>query len=70
MADYLNSIYKDMTVKQADVIIELLQGTTQQQLAMTREKSKSTISELASAGRWQEIEKILNQYETLVNLIL
>jgi hypothetical protein len=70
MADYLDSIYRDMTPKQADVIIELLQGITQQQLAISREKSKSTISELASAGRWQEIEKILDQYETLVNLIL
>ena len=70
MADYLDSIYGNMTVKQADVIVELLRGITQQQLAVSREKSKSTVSELASAGRWQEIEKILGQYETLINLIL
>jgi uncharacterized iron-regulated protein len=58
-----------MTTKQADVIVELLRGTTQRQLAATRKKSKSTISELASAGRWQEIEKILKQYEALIQLI-
>ncbi len=32
-------------------------------------KSKSTISQHASSGRWPEIEKILNQYELLVKAI-
>lgn len=70
MGDYLDSIYRSMTPKQADVIVELLRGTTQQQLAETLEKSKSTISELASAGKWQEIEKVIKQYESLIELIL
>jgi hypothetical protein len=70
MADYLDSIYEKMTVKQAGVIVELLRGVTQQQLTVKSNKSKSTISELASAGRWPEIERILVQYEKLVNLIL
>jgi transcriptional regulator with XRE-family HTH domain len=55
-----------MTAKQARVIQELLQGTTQQQLAVTLNKSKSTISQLANTGRWAEIEKLLLQYEQLI----
>ena len=66
MADYLDSIFKGMTAKQARVIQELLQGTTQQQLAVTLNKSKSTISQLANTGRWGEIEKLLLQYENLI----
>jgi hypothetical protein len=66
MADYLDSIFKGMTAKQARVIQELLQGTTQQQLAVTLNKSKSTISQLANTGRWAEIEQLLLQYEQLI----
>ena len=67
MADYLDSIFLGMTAKQARVIVGLLSGTTQQQLAETLKKSKSTISQLASAGRWPEIERVLEQYELLIN---
>jgi hypothetical protein len=67
MADYLDSIYSGMTAKQANVIINLLQGITQHQLAITLNKSKSTISQLANAGRWSEIERLLKQYEMLIN---
>ncbi|HET6256828.1 MAG TPA: hypothetical protein VFE32_22340 [Puia sp.] len=69
MADYLDSIFLQMTGKQADVIVELLQGVTQQQLTISREKAKSTISELANAGRWPEIERILQQYEQVIKLL-
>lgn len=69
MADYLDSIFKRMTAKQAEVIVNLLQGITQQQLALTLEKSKSTVSQLANAGRWPEIERLLKQYEMLINLL-
>ena len=70
MADYLDNIYSTMTGKQAEVIAELLSGTTQQQIAVTRDKSKSTISQLANAGRWPEIERLLQQYELLINQLL
>lgn len=66
MSAYLDSIYKGMTAKQANVIVSLLQGGTQQQLAVTMSKSKSTISQLANTGRWPEIEKLLLQYEKLI----
>src|SRR5580692_2684262 len=51
-ADYLDSIFMEMTGKQADVIVSLLRGVTQQQVAISSKRAKSTISELANVGRW------------------
>ncbi|MEP6596820.1 MAG: hypothetical protein ABJA71_12785 [Ginsengibacter sp.] len=69
LADYINSIFSRMTSKQAKVIFELLKGGQQQDIVKRLKKSKSTISQHVSSGRWNEIEKILNQYELLVNTI-
>lgn len=66
IADYLDIICKGMTAKQAELITALLQGTTQQQMAITLDKSKSTISQLANAGRWPEIEKLLEYYKRMI----
>lgn len=67
IADYLNAIYKDMTAKQAEVILKLLQSNTQRQIATRLKKSKSTIHQRATAARWPEIEKLLLQYEKVIN---
>lgn len=67
MADYLDAIYRGMTIKQAEVIVELLGGDTQQEVASKLGKSKSTVSQLVTAARWPEIEKILQQFENLIN---
>lgn len=69
MSDYINSIYQQMTPKQAEVIIELLKGNSQQQVADKLNRSKSTISQHVTAGRWDEIEKILINYQKIVQLI-
>ncbi|MEO6220751.1 MAG: hypothetical protein ABIO81_10015 [Ginsengibacter sp.] len=69
IADYINSIYSRMTSKQAKVIFELLKGGLQQDIVRRLKKSKSTISQHASSGRWAEVEKILKQYELLVKTI-
>jgi hypothetical protein len=69
MSDYINSIYKQMTAKQAEVIFELLKGDTQQQVAEKLNKSKSTISQHVTAGRWDEIERILKNYKKLIELL-
>lgn len=66
MSDYLDSIFRKMTAKQAEVIAELLNGVSQQQLSMMLNKSKSTISQLADDGRWFEIERLLQQYYDLI----
>lgn len=69
MSDYINSIYRHMTPKQAEVIIELLRGSTQQQVAEKLNRSKSTISQHVTAGRWDEIENILNKYHQTLQLV-
>jgi len=70
MANYLDSIYNKITSKQAIVLLNLLQGQTQQDVALKLGKSKSTISQLVSAGRWPETEKLLQQFEMLINQLL
>ncbi len=67
MADHLDAIYQQMTPKQAAAIGWLLQGVTQQEVAVHLNKSRSTVSQLAAAGGWGEIEKILEQFEKLIN---
>jgi hypothetical protein len=67
MADYTNAIFKNMTAKQAIVIFELLKGQTQQAVSAKLKKSKSTISQHVNAGRWPEIEKMLQHYQNIIN---
>jgi hypothetical protein len=69
IASYINAIFAGMTVKQASVIFELLQGQTQQAAALTLKKSTSTINQHTRAGRWPEIEKLLQQYKNIINLL-
>ncbi len=69
IADYINAIFKVMTGKQAAVILELLKGLTQQEVADKLKKSKSTIHQHVNAGRWPEIEKLINQYENIIKHI-
>jgi hypothetical protein len=69
MANYLDAIYRDMTGKQAVVLLGLLQGQTQQHIASKIKKSQSTVSQLANAGRWPEIARLLQQFEMLINQI-
>ncbi|MEO6730861.1 MAG: hypothetical protein ABIN01_06565 [Ferruginibacter sp.] len=67
IADYINAIFNAMTTKQATVIFELLKGEAQQVVAEKLKKSKSTIHQHVSSGRWPEIEKLLKQYENIIN---
>lgn len=67
IADYTDAILKGMTGKQAAVIFELLKGQTQQTVATKLKKSKSTISQHVSSGRWVELEKLLQQYQNIIN---
>jgi hypothetical protein len=67
IAWYIDSIYKGMTAKQADTILGLLGGETQQDIVLRLGKSKSTVSQLVSSGRWPEIESLILQYELLIN---
>jgi len=67
ISDYINDIFKTMTGKQAQVIFELLKGKTQQQVAKKLKRTKSTINQHVSSGKWFQIEKLLTQYENIIN---
>ncbi len=67
IADYINAIFKGMTGKQGAVIFELLKGETQQLVAEKLNRSKSTIHQHVNAGRWPEIERLLQQYKNIIN---
>lgn len=67
ISEYVNSIYRDMTPKQAEVVLHLLKGENQQNIAELLNKSKSTISQLVSSARWGEIEKILDIYNKIID---
>jgi hypothetical protein len=56
-----------MTGKQAEVIFQLLKGEMQQVVAKKLKKTKSTIHQRVTSGRWPEIEKLLQQYENIIN---
>lgn len=70
IAEYIDAIYKGMTGKQAAVIMGLLKGKTQQQIASELNRSKSTVSQFASSGEWPAIERLLQQYELLINQLV
>ncbi|MEO6317019.1 MAG: hypothetical protein ABIU63_07530 [Chitinophagaceae bacterium] len=70
IAAYLGAIFKVMTGKQAGVIFELLKGESQQEVAVKLKKSKSTIHQHVTAGRWTEIEKLVQHYKNIINQLL
>lgn len=67
IADYIDTIFRAMTGKQAMVIFELLKGASQQEVAIRLNKSKSTIHQHVVAGRWPEIARLIQQYINIVN---
>jgi hypothetical protein len=69
VTDYLNNIFEKISGKQAEVIFELLQGETQQAIAKKIKKTKSTIHQLTTAGQWPQIEKILQQYNNIIQIL-
>jgi hypothetical protein len=70
IANYLDAIFDTMTGKQAEVIFELLKGEMQKTVAKKIKKTKSTIHQRTTAGRWPEIDRLLQQYESIINQIL
>jgi hypothetical protein len=70
IADYINAIFDGMTGKQAEVILELLKGEMQKAVARKLKKTKSTIHQRMTAGRWPELEKLLQRYENIINLLV
>jgi hypothetical protein len=69
LAGYINAIFREMTAKQATVIYELLLGQSQQEVAGKLKRSKSTINQHVSSGRWSEIETLLQHYANIIRIL-
>lgn len=70
ISDYVNAIFNSMTGKQAEVIFELLNGEMQKEVAKKIKKTRSTIHQRITSGRWAEIEKLLSRYNNIYKLII
>lgn len=64
--DYL---FRHLTAKQAAVVFELLLGFTQIDIAKRLKKSQSTINKHTQAAGWPEIERLITEYQNLIQLI-
>lgn len=69
LSTYVDSIFEDMTGKQAPVIERLLESETIQKIADDLGKSKSTIHQSLVSGRWPELQALLKHFENLIRLI-
>lgn len=71
ISDFVDYILQKMTVKQAAVVAELLQGRTQTEAAKHLRKSQATINKHAQAAGWPQLENVLQSYQQLIaNLTL
>ena len=67
--DYIDYIFRHLTIKQAAVLFELLQKRTQTETAKRLKKSQATINKHAQAAGWAELEKLLANYKQLISAI-
>jgi hypothetical protein len=65
IALFTDFILRRMTIKQSQVIHELLMGTTQVEAAKKLRKSQSTINKHANAANWNELARLLDIYERM-----
>lgn len=68
-AIFIDYIFHRLTSKQSVVVFELLMKRTQTEIARRLKKSTVTVHKHAQAAGWPEIEKILQQYKLLTDLI-
>lgn len=64
---FVDYLFQNLTAKQAEVLLVLLNNKTQLDAARQLGKSQSTIHKHAQAGGWPELLRIINEYEALVD---
>jgi hypothetical protein len=65
IALFADHILRKISIKQSRVIHELLQGSTQVEVARKLRKSQSTVNKQANAASWKELTRLLQLYEKL-----
>ncbi len=66
IAYFIDYLMERMTIKQALVVYEMLNGQTQAGVAKKLKKSQATVNQHLQAAGWQEIEKLLEEYGNLL----
>jgi len=61
-----DSIMQKMSSKQAEVVLELLKGKTETEVAGILGKSQSTINKLKQAAGWNELEEAITIYSLMI----
>jgi len=69
IAQFLDYLFQRLTYKQALVVSELLMKQNQTETARRLKKSQATIHKHLQSAGWPEIEKILTEYQHLVESI-
>lgn len=71
LASFTDFIFERMTVKQAEVVYELLLRKTQTDVAKTLKKAQATVHKHAQAAGWPALENLINDFKLLTgNVIL
>lgn len=69
IASFVDFIFRGLTSKQSEVLVELLKSNTQREVAKKLKKSESTIHKHTQSTGWHEILRLLQDYENLVSTI-
>ena len=69
LAQFLDYIFLRLTSKQAAVVFELLMKRTQTETAKRLKKSQATIHKHTQSAGWPQIEKLLAEYQYLIQSI-
>jgi hypothetical protein len=69
IANYADSLFSQLTTKQAAVVFELLTDHNQVETAKRLKKSQPTINKHAQSARWAEIHNLIADYQLFINQI-
>ena len=67
IANYADSLFAQLTSKQAAVVFELLTDHNQIETAKRLKKSQPTINKHAQSARWMEINNLIEDYQLFIN---
>jgi len=66
-ANYIDSLFSQLTARQAAVLFELLMGYTQTEAAKRLKKTQATINKHSKSARWSEINRLLQDYQLFID---
>lgn len=69
IAHFIDYLFQRLTTKQASVVFELLMKRNQTETAKRLKKSQATIHKHTQSAGWPEIEKLLMEYQLLIDSI-